>query len=313
MMNAKNELLALKHDFLEYLEKECGRKEKTIENYDHYLNSFFSHAKIKTAKAISYAVVKEYMFWLKKQYFKPKNSQKSPEILTVKTQNYHLIALRGFLKYLHETGIPSFDPKKITLAKTFSSVHEGLSVSEIEMLLRATSGNDIKSVRDNALLHLLFSTGLRVSEVCALNASQDFSKSIISIVGKGGVFREVVLSFEAKDALQTYLKMRIDAGEALFVNNGKRTSCEGETRLSARSVQRIVKFYATKAGIQKKVTPHTLRHTLASNLVHGGVDVHVVQKTLGYAHISSTKVYSETIDENKQKNYKKVSIAKMKH
>lgn len=292
-MATKNELQVLKQDFLEYLEKECGRSGKTIENYNRYLNRFFLHTKVKTPKAITEAVIHEYGTWLKKQVIKPKNGENTHETLNEKTQNYYLIALRGFLKYLRETGVTSFDAKKVELSKTVPHLSENITENELQKLLSAPDGKDLKSIRDRALLQLLFSTGLRVSELRALNASLDFSHSTISIRGKGGVFREVHLTSVAKDAVQSYIHARADSGEALFVNNGKRTTGEGETRLSARSIQRIVKFYATKAGIQRKVTPHVLRHTLASSLLHSGVEESAVQNILGHTHISSTQVYSE--------------------
>jgi integrase/recombinase XerD len=302
-MTTKNELLVLKQDFIEYLEKECERSKKTIENYNRYLNRFLTHTKVKSPKAITEAVVHEYSTWLKKQTIKPKNGENRHETLNEKTQNYYLIALRGFLKYLREIGVTSCDAKKVTLSKTTLRPSENITENELQRLLLAPDGKDLKSIRDRALLHLLFSTGLRVSELRALNASLDLSHSTISILGKGGVFREVRLTSEAKDAVQTYMHTRIDAGEALFVNNGKRTTGEGETRLSVRSIQRIVKFYAIKAGIQRKVTPHVLRHTLAKSLLHSGVDESAVQNILGHTHISSTHMYSTPQSKEKHKKF----------
>lgn len=292
----------LKKEFLEYLEIEKGRSLKTIENYDRYLNRFLGFAKITKPSQITDDLVRRYRLWLNRQT----NSQSKP--LKRKTQNYYLIALRGFLKYLSKRNIETLSAEQIELAKTPDRELDLISADELERLLNAPQGNTLKSLRDRAILELLFSTGLRVSELCALNrdtiglsakgGSAKSGKDEFSVRGKGEKVRIVFLSNTAKDALKNYLDKRADIDEALFVRVGRATSDKENLRLTPRSVERLVKHYATKAGITKKVTPHIIRHSFATDLLEGGADLRSVQALLGHANISTTQIYTHVSDKH---------------
>lgn len=284
----------LKREFLEYLEIEKGRSLKTIENYDRYLTKFVEHTKVKKPSDITARVVKEFRLWLNRQ-----SSGVSRENSTLKksTQNYYLIALRSFLKYLVKQGVSSLSPDQIELAKTGQRDLDLITSNELERLMKAPGGSDLPSLRDRAILELLFSTGLRVSELCNLDTdSIDMSSEEFSVRGKGDKVRVVFLSDTAKQILRTYLKARKDMDEALFVQFGKRGREDGSMRLTPRSVERIVKHYAIKAGITKKVTPHVIRHSFATDLLQNGADLRSVQALLGHSHITTTQIYTHVTD-----------------
>jgi site-specific recombinase XerD len=231
------------------------------------------------------------------------------------TQNYHLIALRRFLKYLMKRGITAISPERIELAKVGARHLDLISVAELERLLKAPEGDDVKALRDRALLSLFFSTGLRLSELCSLNRDLDLSRDEFSIRGKGEKVRVVFLSEHAKDAIKKYLAKRADMDEPMFVqlsfNKSKsslvasRQSPEASSRLTPRSIERIVKTYAIKSGISKKVTPHVLRHSFATDLLSNGADIRSVQMMLGHANISTTQVYTHVTDSQLRDVHKK--------
>lgn len=302
MMRSLHEL---KFEFLEYVEIERGRAVKTIENYDHYLTRFFEHANVKEPKDITANVVREFRLWLNRQEARPGQKGASGEALKKKTQNYYLIALRAFMKYLRKQGITSLEPEKIELAKVGDRSLDLITSAELSRLLTAPQGAGIKEVRDRAVLHLLFSTGLRVSELCALNADIDLTRDELSVRGKGDKVRVVFLSTEAKEALQEWLKSRKDMSDALFVSVGPRVQKGSEARLTPRSVQRIIKEYATLAGITRKVTPHVIRHMFATDLLGNGADLRSVQAMLGHANISTTQVYTHVTDAHLREVHKK--------
>lgn len=291
-------------EFLEYLEIERGSSFQTIKNYKHYLRKFFDFAKVKTPSDITDELVRKYRLWLNRQEIPGGGNLKR------KTQNYYLIALRGFLKYLAKRGIRALPPERIELAKVPERELDLISGEELSRLLEAPAsagasagkaeGSDLKVLRDKAILELLFSTGLRVSELCNLNRDDiDLNKDEFSVRGKGDKIRLVFLSNEAKDALRDYLKARVDMEEAMFVNlRGKKTE-SGDfmpQRLTPRSIERIVKHYAIGAGIPKKVSPHTLRHCFATDLLENGADIRSVQTLLGHANISTTQIYTHITD-----------------
>jgi len=304
-MTKKSELELLKQEFLEYIEIERGRSVKTVENYDRYLSRFLEHTEAKVPKDITEPVVREFRLWLNRQTAHPGKRGIPQESLKKKTQNYYLIALRAFLKYLRKRGITSLEPERIELAKVGDRSLELITDAELSRLLEAPDGNDEKNLRDRAILHLLFSTGLRVSELCALNADIDLTRDELSVRGKGDKVRVVFLSSEARAAVDAYLRVRKDMDEALFVNNGRRTSDTGEIRLSPRSIQRIIKYYATKAGITHKVTPHVIRHAFATDLLGNGADLRSVQALLGHANIATTQVYTHVTDAHLREVHKK--------
>jgi site-specific recombinase XerD len=291
----------MKREFLEYIEIERGRAVKTVENYDHYLTRFFDWGDIREAADITESKVREFRMWLNRQPGTNKDSMKR------RTQNYYLIALRAYLKYLRKRDIHSLSPEKIELAKVPERHLDLMSSTELDRLLKATDGDDERSMRDKAILELLFSTGLRVSELCSLDSDLDLSRDDFSVRGKGDKVRVVFLSGAAKDAVRAYLKVRTDMEPALFVSAArtKETKKRIPTRLTPRSIELLIKTYAAKAGITKKVTPHVMRHSFATDLLNNGADIRSVQALLGHASISTTQIYTHVTDSHLRDVHKK--------
>lgn len=282
----------LKREFLEYLEVERGRSLRTVANYERYLDRFFEHSGAKKPSDITDRTVREFRLWLNRQDGKEGTLKK-------RTQNYYLIALRAFLKFLRKRGVKSLQPEVIELAKVPERDIDLISGSELERLLAAPDGEDLGSLRDKAMLELLFSTGMRVSELVALNRdSIDLKKDEFSVRGKGEKVRVVFLSPSARDALKQYLDKRTDMDEALFIGLGPSVKPENSMRITARSVERLVKQYAVKAGITKKVTPHVIRHSFATDLLENGADLRSVQALLGHASVSTTQIYTHVTDKH---------------
>lgn len=298
-----NDLNNLKKEFLEYLEIERGRSLKTVENYDRYLRRFFTHTKAETPADIDDESLREYRLWLNRQLANKRDTLKK------NTQNYHLIALRTFLKYLARRKITSLPPERIELAKVGGRQLELMSEADLGRLLKAPEGNNEKALRDKAILELLFSTGLRVSELCSLDRdSIDLKREEFTIRGKGEKVRLVFLSDEAREAVKTYLAARKDMDEPMFVGLSrinKNKGAEEAGRLTSRSIERIIKYYAIKAGISKKVTPHTLRHSFATDLLQNGADIRSVQMMLGHSSISTTQIYTHVTDRQLKEIHKK--------
>lgn len=302
-MPAPTELETLKREFLEHLEIERGRSVKTIENYDHYLSRFLSFAKINRPAQLTENLVREFRLWLNRQSAGSKGGR--TETLKRKTQNYYLIALRAFLKYLRKRGITSLSPERIDLAKVGDRSLDLISNDELSRLMKAPEGGGIQALRDRAMMELLFSTGLRVSELCSLDRDLDLRKDEFSVRGKGDKVRVVFLSEEAKQAVRAYLEKRGDIDDALFVQNGARAKTDGSLRLTPRSVERTIKHYAIKAGITRKVTPHVIRHSFATDLLENGADLRSVQALLGHANIATTQVYTHVTDAHLREVHKK--------
>ncbi|MEX0931485.1 MAG: site-specific tyrosine recombinase/integron integrase [Candidatus Paceibacterota bacterium] len=290
-----NELKRYKQEFLEYVEIEKGRSLKTVANYDRYLMRFIEHTKLTHPKDITDEVIREFRLWLNRQPAPSSNG--GGGMLKKKTQNYYLIALRSFLKYMLKRGVTSLPPERIELAKVSERSLDLITTDELDRLLIAPNESDIKSLRDKALLELLFSTGLRVSELCSLNRDLDLNRDELSVRGKGDKIRVVFISEGAKNALKAYLKKREDMSDALFVGLSKIRAGIPE-RITPRSVERIVKQYAIKAGISKKVTPHIIRHSFATDLLSNGADLRSVQALLGHAHIGTTQIYTHVTDKH---------------
>lgn len=282
------DLKALKQQFLEYLEIEKGRSVKTVENYDRYLTRFLAQTKAASPAALTEALVREFRLWLNRQPGVSGDMKK-------KTQNYYLIALRAFLKYLRKLDIESLSPEKIELAKVGGRDLDLITADELNRLMKSPTGDSLNDLRDRAILELLFSTGLRVSELCSLNADIDLTRDEFSVRGKGDKVRVVFLSGGAKKAVAEYLKKRGDMGEGLFVGYG---SNQDAARLTTRSIERIVKQHAVKAGITRKVTPHVIRHSFATDLLENGADLRSVQALLGHANIATTQVYTHVTDKH---------------
>ncbi|MFP4616874.1 MAG: site-specific tyrosine recombinase/integron integrase [Candidatus Paceibacterota bacterium] len=285
----------LKREFLEYLEIERGRSMKTVENYDRYLSAFISFSGVSSPEEINDEVLRAYRLWLNRKS-SGKLQEGQPTTLKKKTQNYYLIALRSFLKYLMRRGISSLPPERIELAKVPERSLDLISSAELDRLMSAPAGDDLMSKRDKAILELLFSTGLRVSELCSLSRDMDPNAEEISIRGKGDKMRIVFISENARGALKDYLEKRVDLDDALFVQLSKNKEHKAEKRLTPRSVERIVQKYAKKAGITKKVTPHIIRHSFATDLLRNGADLRSVQALLGHSHIGTTQVYTHVSD-----------------
>lgn len=306
-----NEIEKLKRQFLEYVEIERGRSLKTVENYNHYLSVFLQQTKIKNPEDIRDDVVREFRLWLNRQkaHKAAKRPDKMQETLSRKTQNYYLIAIRAFLKYLARQEIKSMPSERIELAKTPERSLDLITEAELQRLLDAPKGNDLKALRDKAILELLFSTGLRVSELCSLTRDIDLSTDELSIIGKGRKVRVVFISDHAKSILREYLAKRKDLDDALFIQlskNGKTQEKNGKNlALTKRSVERIIKTCATKAGISKRVTPHTMRHLFATDLLSNGADLRSVQALLGHANIGTTQIYTHVTDRHLRDIHKK--------
>lgn len=295
----------LKRGFLEYIEIEKGRALNTVRNYEHYLDVFLSFSKVTHPEDVTTNNVKEFRLYLNRA--STGNNKKSGKTMSKKTQNYYLIALRAFLKYLVKQGVKSLPAEAIELAKVPERTIDLITPTELSRLLHAADGTDVKSLRDKAILELLFSTGLRVSELCSLTQDVDMSQDEFSIRGKGGKVRVVFISDEARSAVLAYVKQRKDMEDALFVKVGD----EGRGRkgkdngLTRRSIERIVKHYAIKAGISKKVTPHVIRHCFATDLLSNGADIRSVQMMLGHANIATTQVYTHVTDKQLRDTHKK--------
>ena len=302
-MGNTSELEQLKRQFLEYTEIEKGRALKTIENYDHYLTVFLNHTGAKSSSDITEESVREFRMWLNRQ--STGNNKKTGETMKKKTQNYYLIALRAFLKYLAKRAVKALSPEVIELAKVGERELDLITPNELSRLLKSPEGSDTKSLRDKAMLELLFSTGLRVSELCSLNTDIDFSLGEFSIRGKGGKVRVVFVSDEAKSAINKYLKSRGDVNDALFVQVGKEIKSKEPSPLTRRSIERIVKHHAIKAGIGKKVTPHVIRHSFATDLLSNGADLRSVQMLLGHANISTTQIYTHVTNKQLKETHQK--------
>lgn len=300
----------LKRQFLEYVEIERGRALNTVRNYEHYLDVFFEFGKVKSASDITESLLREFRLYLNRAKGARTKGQAGGTMKKV-TQNYYMIAIRSFLKFLRKRGINSVMPDVIELAKTGSRDIDHLSGGELKRFLDAPmtplpSAEDMPTaLRDSALLELFFSTGLRLSELCSLNCDLDLSRDEFSIRGKGDKVRVVFLSDKAREKIREYLKSRKDMLEPMFVNLSARKSKNNDGRLTPRSIQRIVKFYATKAGIYKKVTPHVLRHSFATDLLSNGADIRSVQMMLGHANISTTQIYTHVTDKQLREVHKK--------
>ncbi|MBP6868633.1 MAG: tyrosine-type recombinase/integrase [Candidatus Pacebacteria bacterium] len=286
-----------KRQFLEHTEIERGRAVKTIENYDRYLTRFFQWAAIADTNQITEEKIREFRLWLNRQPGTGKDTLKR------RTQNYYLIAMRAFLKFLRKRDIPGLSPEKIELAKVPERSLDLINDAELDRLMKAADGASEKALRDRAILELLFSTGLRVSELCGLDSDIDLSRDELSVRGKGDKVRVVFISDAAKDAVRAYLKARKDMHEALFVNHaqGKKKN----ERITPRSVERMIKIYSAKAGITKKVTPHVLRHSFATDLLSNGADIRSVQALLGHASINTTQIYTHVTDSHLREVHKK--------
>jgi len=261
----------------DYLSLEKGRSQGTIKEYLRKINFFLDWLEKNKIDQINDDIIYNFRSYLNKKG------------LSLKTQSYYLIALRNFLKFLQKKGLNIYDPFKIELPKLPEREINILTDEELNRFLNSVSGEDIKSLRDRALLETLFSTGLRVSELCSLNRDIDLDKKEIRVRGKGGKIRLVFLSEIAKFYLKKYLEKRNDKEPALFISLSKNSKFK---RLTPRGVEKIIKYYAKKSGIIKKITPHTLRHQFATDLLMAGADLRAIQLLLGHKNLQTTQIYT---------------------
>ena len=282
---AQTSLNTLKRHFLEYTEIERGRSLKTVENYDRYLVLFLDFLKSDSPSDITEDKLREYRLFLNRRSFSTKTG---PSLIKKRTQNYYLIALRAYLKYMAKRGLQILSPDNIELAKVAERQIDHISIEELDRILAAPNSekDENKKLRDRAILELLFSTGLRVSELCRVPRDLDLNKDEFSVRGKGEKVRVVFMSDKAKQALKDYLKKRVDVTSGLMFN------------LTPRSVERLVKYYTIKAGVSKKVTPHVIRHSFATDLLQNGADLRSVQALLGHSNISTTQIYTHVTDKH---------------
>jgi site-specific recombinase XerD len=264
-------------DYFTYLEVEKNRSPKTKENYERYLKEFFRFSKVSKPNDITEDVVRDFRVFLNR-----KNIKKI-------TQSYYVIAIRNFLKYLAKKDVKTLAADKIELPKIPERQIEILEYADLERLLH-TKGNDIRALRDKAVLEVLFSTGLRLAELVALDRYIDLGRGELSVRGKGNKLRVVFLSPGAKSAIKTYLDKRGDAEQALFVSLTKKGEVIG--RVTPRSVERMVATRAKEAGIAKPIHPHEIRHSFATDLLMNGADLRSVQVLLGHANVATTQIYT---------------------
>lgn len=287
-----------KKQYLEYLEIEKNRSHKTVENYDRYLSRFVGFVgerlgkqfdKVNT-KQIDQELVRQYRLYLNRF---PNAASATSDGLKKVTQNYYIIALRGFLKYMAKIGEPCLTSEQVELGRAPAHEIDIIGYDDLERLLASVKGDSIAHLRDRAILETLFSTGLRVSELCQLNRNSiNLSRGEFSVKGKGDKIRLVFLSDNSREILKKYLDKRGDIEEALFVSFSKAKNPKVIGRITPRSVQRLVQYYSAKAGITRNVTPHTLRHLFATDLLQNGADLRSVQMLLGHSNVSTTQIYT---------------------
>ncbi|HVN26594.1 MAG TPA: site-specific tyrosine recombinase/integron integrase [Candidatus Paceibacterota bacterium] len=275
---ASSEIEQLFQDYLNYLEVEKNRSPKTSENYRHYLKEFLTFADIRSAKDITESLVTEFRKALARRELKKV------------TQGYYVIALRNFLKYLAKRNVKALAAEKIELPKAPARQIDVLEYADLERLLAAPKGNDLRSLRDKAILELFFSTGLRLAELCSLSRYIDIRRGEATVRGKGDKLRVVFISDSARDALQRYLARRADAEEKLFVSLDRMGNVIGP--ITTRAVERVVERRAREAGIPKRIHAHQLRHSFATDLLINGADIRAVQELLGHSNISTTQIYT---------------------
>jgi integrase/recombinase XerD len=286
-------------DFLEYVEIEQNLSLKTSENYHHYLMRLVEFLGDVEIQKINEESIRKWRLWLNRL------SDAGGQPLSATTQNYHLIALRSFLKFCSKRNISTLSPEKVELAKTRRKQVTFLSTDELEALFAQPDVNTKIGLRDRTILELLFSGGLRVSELVSLDTAHVSTKRReFTIRGKGQKDRPIFMSEAAATWIDHYLKDRTDSSPALFIRYGgtKEQDTSGDfLRLTPRSVQRIIARYAKLAGITKKVSPHTLRHSFATDLLMNGADIRSVQTMLGHSDISTTQIYTHVTDPHLKK------------
>jgi site-specific recombinase XerD len=280
--------------FLEYLELEQNRSAKTIQNYNHYLTRLSDFAGDIKLSDIDVELIRKWRLWLNRL------GTNTSDELSKTTQNYHLIALRSFLRFCAKRGLPALAPDKIELARTKRPQVTFLTPEEIERLCAQPTTGTAVGLRDRAIIELLFSSGLRVSELVGLDRDHvNLARREFMVRGKGQKDRPIFISAEAAEWIKLYLAKRQDNSKPLFIrySGTKQTDLSGDfKRLTARSIQRMIARYAKLAGITKHVSPHTLRHSFATDLLMNGADLRSVQAMLGHSNIATTQIYTHVTD-----------------
>ena len=292
IIKGMTEINKLLNDYLNYLEIEKNRSVKTSANYKRYLEYFLRKTGIKTAKDITSEAVKNFRLELSRTERKKI------------TQSYYIIAIRNFLKYLAKNDIPALSPDKVELAKAPTRQIEMIDYRDLERMLEAPETGTLRGVRDRAILETLFSTGLRVSELCSLERYVNLERGEITVRGKGDKLRVVFLSDGAKEAIKKYLDKRSDAEEWMFVSYTKAKNPKVIGKITSRAVQRLVDYYGRKAGVGKKVHPHLIRHSFATDLLINGADLRSVQEMLGHASITTTQIYTHLTNKELKEAHK---------
>ncbi len=316
-MPSKSSLSNLIKDFLQFIEVERNFSQGTVKMYHIYLKQFYEFASkslkkdVLFPKDITPELITEYRIFLNR---KPSNNDPK-KTLSVETQNCFLIALRSFLRYVSvHKGLTILDSNRVTLAKSGDRLPKYLTQDELQRLFNVQNITRRSGVRDRAILELLYSTGLRVSELTNLD-KKDITSEVLnsrefSVIGKGRKARTVYLTDASVHWLKRYLALRKDPFEPLFIRySGKsmqQNDVKGESlRLTPRSVQRMIKKYALKAGIAKEVTPHVLRHTFATHILKNGADIRSVQELLGHSNVSTTQIYTHLTNTQLKETHKK--------
>ncbi len=316
-------LLGLIDQFVGYIEIERGRSKLTSANYIHYLTRFADFAErfgFTKPEDITLELVRQYRLMLNRW-----QDERTGAPLKQITQNYHIIALRGFLKYLAKYDYKTLAPEKIELPKVSQRLVDFLEPDEVERLITATDSEkeEILRLRDRAIMEMLFSTGLRVSELCSVRRDQiNTKRNEFTVRGKGDKLRMIFISNEASASLEKYLKKRGDNSKFLFLPHSKIGGASLEAKgkameneiasfggkgsgLTPRSIQRVVSKYAMIAGITKRITPHTLRHSFATDLLQNGADIRSVQSMLGHASITTTQIYTHITNQQLREVHQK--------
>jgi site-specific recombinase XerD len=280
--------------FLEYLELEQNRSSKTIANYSHYLNRLVDFAGDIKLSEIDVELIRKWRLWLNRL------GTNTSDEMSKTTQNYHLIAMRSFLKFCSKRGYNALSADKIELARTKRPQVTFLTPEELERLASQPKTDTLNGLRDRAIIELLFSSGLRVSELVGLDRDHiNLKRREFMVRGKGQKDRPIFISPEAGDWIEKYLFKRHDNSKPLFIrySGSKKVDNTGNfSRLTARSIQRMVARYALLAGITKHVSPHTLRHSFATDLLMNGADLRSVQAMLGHSNIATTQIYTHVTD-----------------
>jgi len=300
-------------DFLDYCEVEKGLSSKTQENYTRFLRKFFGWLKNTGQEALKPSSLTPEHIWQYKVYLSRHSDPKTKKTLKKTTQNYYLIALRSLLEFFAEKNISCLPSSKIKLAKDKADKEiKFLKLEQLSRLLSSPNAGTIIGLRDRALLETLFSTGLRVAELAALNRDQlrikDETKDIeTAVIGKGSKIRTVYFSDRAVKALRYYLNERKDMDDALFINYRRGSAkTNASRRLTVKSIEDIVKKYVIIAGLPVMATPHTLRHSFATDLLNQGVDLRTVQEFLGHSNIATTQIYTHVTNKQLRDIHRKV-------